>query len=315
MTAAEARLIFAALSAIDVTSPSLIGWEPLTQEFNPEIDRDVIQIVTTLAENAARGRKSKLVKEANGKLSIWTPPITKPVSLETPSYRAFRMPKIRGRRLHPDHSMPKTSTPPPAKESASRAPKKPDKLAIANLCDPDTYLEIITACLPEGKSLKDMPPAHLANAMALMAELLLGNHAIMAGPFSDENTLQVGFTLKFSKEKDTLEISYYPASKIKDSASKSVDDPNQSTLDEYAKKKAAEAPEPPEEQEPIDVIGLPAPESEPLGLPGPDPDNDGVIDADLIDSDDLDIQPKAPDEQPETTTPDVEESPDAPSAE
>lgn len=282
MTVDEARSIFDLIQPVDVFSPALIGWEPLTQEFTTS-DHDVLQIVTILQENALRGRKSRIVREATGRLSVWTPPIIKPVSIEVATAKTERLPRLRGYHLrskiyHPN-SMPKTSTPPPAKESP-RTPKKPDKLAIANLCDPDTYLEIITACLPEGKGQKDMPPAHLANAMALMAELLLGNHAIMAGPFSDENSLQVGFTLKFSKEKDTLEISYYPASKIKDSASKSVDDPNQSTLDEYAKKKAAETPEPPEEQPVIDVLGLPAPEPEPLGLP--EPTADGVIDAEVI---------------------------------
>lgn len=296
MTVDEARTIFDSIQPVDVFSPALIGWEPLTQEFTTS-DHDVLQIVTILQENALRGRKSRLVREATGRLSVWTPPIIKPVSIEVATTKTERLPRLRGYHLrskiyNPAPSMPKTSPPP-------TPTRKPDKLAIANLCDPDTYLEIITACLPEGKGQKDMPPAHLANAMALMAELLLGNHAIMAGPFSDENSLQVGFTLKFSKEKDTLEISYYPASKIKDSASKSVDDPNQSTLDEYAKKKAAETPEPPQEEEPINVIGLPAPE--PLGLPGPAAD--GVIDAEIVENDDLDIRPKAPADDTETPEP------------
>jgi hypothetical protein len=294
MTPDEARRIYEPLPVIDVQDASLIGWEPLTREFNPSFDRDILELITILRENAERGRKSKLVKETTGKVSIWTPPIAKPVSLDVATYRAARLPRPRGYTLrskipHPVPSMPKKTDTPPT--------RKPDKLAIANLCDPDTYLEIITACLPEGKGQKDMPPAHLANAMALMAELLLGNHAIMSGPFSDENSLQVGFTLKFSKEKDTLEISYYPGGKIKDSASKSVDDPNQSTLDEYAKKKAAETPEPPEEQPVIDVLGLPAPE--PLGLP--EPANDGIIDAEVVESDDLGILPKSPAENDSET--------------
>jgi len=273
MTADEARTLLSSLPVTPVQASSLIGWEPITEELDPADDADVQQLVDTIADNARRGRKSKLVVELSGKLSVWAVPITKPISLEIRNYS-------------PERNRTKTTMPKQAPAAEPSAPKKPDKAAIANLCDPDSYLETIRACLPEGKAQKDFPAVHIANAMANMAELLLGNHELMSGPFSDENTLTVNFIMKFAKEKDTLDCNFYPASKIKDSASQNVEDPNQGTLDQYAKEKAAKEPTP---EPPIEVLALPAPE--PLGLPEP-----VIIDAEIVETDAAEETPEPPTE-------------------
>lgn len=138
-----------------------------------------------------------------------------------------------------------------------------------NLCDPESFLPVITECLNEEQR-KVMRPEHMANFLALSAELFLTNFDGIAAAFEKQNGLELNFKAKLAQEKDTVDISYKPVEVYKDSASLNLPDPDQETMP-FMKKGNSSAP--PAEPEPVvveaEILELPAPLPEVLSLPSP----------------------------------------------
>ena len=152
--------------------------------------------------------------------------------------------------------------------STHKKNKAERKVALSQICDADSYLPIVEECLDD-KQKKELRPIHMANALALTAELFLLHYTAIATAFERCNGLEITFKVKLAQEKDTVEVAFKPVDTFKDSASANLpeeDDPSQPTFD------FAPAPQPPAaEPEPVEVeaevLGLPAPA---LGLPAPD---------------------------------------------
>ena len=97
---------------------------------------------------------------------------------------------------------------------------------LTQVCDAESYLPIITACLDEAQ-VKKLKPRHMANFMALSAELFIGNYSMIADAFERNNGLEIGFKAKLAQEKDNVEIQFKPVDVFKDSASANLPDEDQ----------------------------------------------------------------------------------------
>ena len=108
------------------------------------------------------------------------------------------------------------------------------KAMLTQVCDAENYLPIITACLDEAQT-KKLKPRHMANFMALSAELFISNYAMIADAFERNNGLEIGFKAKLAQEKDNVEIQFKPVDMFKDSASAMLPDEDQAEF-AFAKK-------------------------------------------------------------------------------
>ena len=137
------------------------------------------------------------------------------------------------------------------------------KMNLSALADADQYEPVVAGCLSE-KQAQLLPARHLANGLALMAELILTHYDGIAEAFDTNNGVEVALKLQLGGQKDELKISYKPASEVKDAASASVPDPNQAEM-EFVKPKPST---PPAGTGPIvEVEALPEPR---LALPAPE---------------------------------------------
>lgn len=159
--------------------------------------------------------------------------------------------------------------------SSKTKPNPKQKESVASICDPENYLEIITGCLTEEQAAL-MRPHHMANFMALAAELFLTNFTGIATAFEKQNGLEIVFKANLASGKDTVDVTYKPVAVYKDSASLNLpeeEDEKQATMD-FGKKKPEPQPEPVKPSEVVveaEVLALPAPKEEPLALPAPKP--------------------------------------------
>lgn len=101
---------------------------------------------------------------------------------------------------------------------------------IGQLCDADSYLTTITDCVDE-KQRKKLRPYHMANSMALVAELFLQNYDGISTAFERNGSLEVTFKAKLAQDKDTVEVSYKPVDTFKGSASADLPDEDQEVFD------------------------------------------------------------------------------------
>lgn len=140
------------------------------------------------------------------------------------------------------------------------------RAALKNICEPESFLPIVEQCVDPGQA-KKLRPHHMANFMALSAELFLIHYDGIGTAFERNNGLEVTFKLKLAAEKDNVELAFKPVDVFKDSASAPlpIEDPNQPDL--FKKKpEKPQAPEPAVEVESV-PLGLPAPV---MGLPAPE---------------------------------------------
>ena len=160
----------------------------------------------------------------------------------------------------------------------SKTDKANQKSIKTKLADPETYLEIISDCMGEQEK-EDLSPHHVANVMALSAELMLTYAGPIGRSFQDQGELDITLKAKLGSIKDTVQIQFKRAAELKDSASAEVPDPNQTEMDFKAGESPQETPDESSSSEEIDdteAKGLPAPLR---ALPSPDK----VIDAEVID--------------------------------
>ena len=116
------------------------------------------------------------------------------------------------------------------------------KAALTQICDADSYVAIIRESLSDEQE-KAHAPIHLANVLALTAEMYLLYYDSIGSAFATANDLAVTFNCKLSRDKDTVEISYMPVAKFKDSASATVEyDDNQPDLGDIKKEAKGRAP-------------------------------------------------------------------------
>lgn len=162
------------------------------------------------------------------------------------------------------------------------------KAMLTQVCDAENYLPIITACLDEAQ-VKKLKPRHMANFMALSAELFISNYAMIADAFERNNGLEIGFKAKLAQEKDNVEIQFKPVDVFKDSASANLPDEDQEEFP-FVKKPSAAAAATKAPVVDAEVLALPAPATV-LGLPFP------------IDGDEEEIPYQ---EKPKQRTPDEE---------
>ena len=137
------------------------------------------------------------------------------------------------------------------------------KLNLSALCDADQYEPVVEGCLSE-KQANILPPRHLANGLALMAELILTHYDGIAEAFDHNNGVEVSMKLQIGGQKDELKISYKPTSEVKDAAMAIVPDRNQAEMDFV--KPSSDAKNEPEIVEAEVIPTLPAPME---GLPAP----------------------------------------------
>lgn len=152
--------------------------------------------------------------------------------------------------------------------------KQAKKAIRSNLADPETYLETIAECMSEDEK-NSLSPHHIANVMALSAELMLTYAGSIGRSLEDQIELDVTLEAKLAKVKDTVQIQFKRSADLKDSASAEVPDPNQAEMDfkDGAGKTAPAACEQPAPETPM---GLPAPMK---GLPAP-------VEAEVVDEED-----------------------------
>lgn len=168
------------------------------------------------------------------------------------------------------------------------------KAALTQLCDAETYVEIIRQSITPEQA-KAHPPIHLANVLSLTAELYLMHFDSIGRSFTAANELAITFNAKLAKDKDNVEIAFLPVAKFKDSASANVEeDEDQPPLGDIAKEAKAEG-RAPKSAKSVPRLG----NSEPLALPAPE---DNVIEAEVVDQDDDDI-PIVTKAQPEEVSP------------
>lgn len=141
------------------------------------------------------------------------------------------------------------------------------RAAIIHICEPESYLPVVTECIDPAHA-KRLRAHHMANFLALSAELFLINYDGIATAFERNNGLEISFKLKLAPEKDNVDISFKPVDVFKDSASATLPDEDQPEL---FKKESKSPVKKPAEEPPIEVasvpLGLPAPV---LGLPAPE---------------------------------------------
>jgi hypothetical protein len=147
----------------------------------------------------------------------------------------------------------------------STSTKAQRKMNLSALADADQYEPVVAGCLSD-KQAKLLPARHLANGLALMAELILTHYDGIAEAFDTNNGVEISLKLQLGGQKDELKISYKPASEVKDAASAAVPDPNQEEMD-FVKPKPKPKPATASGPSVVDVEALPAPA---LGLPAPE---------------------------------------------
>jgi hypothetical protein len=109
-------------------------------------------------------------------------------------------------------------------------PRAPHPESLAEICNADAYAGLITACLDANQA-EQLSPHHLANFLALSAELYLSNHDSIAAAFERNNGLEVTFKLSISPEKDAVEMSFKPVDTYKQKATADVPDDDQHEFD------------------------------------------------------------------------------------
>ena len=118
------------------------------------------------------------------------------------------------------------------------------KTAISKVCDAESYVAILKASLTE-EQIKVHPPIHLANILALTAELYLLYYDAIGSSFATANELALTLQCKTGAGKDTVEISWLPVAKFKDSASATVEDDSQPDLGDIKKEAKSRPPSAP----------------------------------------------------------------------
>ena len=158
-----------------------------------------------------------------------------------------------------------------------------EKAIKSRLSDPDSYLETLAAAMSDSDK-KRMAPIHVANILALTADLTLSHMDGISEAFEKNNGLEITFKAKLAREKDNLTIQFKPVNEFKDSASASVPDPDQEEMD-FRDAKSAEGSDIPTHESddvPMKAKGLPNPLK---SLPSPEEDE--VIDAEIVDTDNV----------------------------
>jgi hypothetical protein len=141
------------------------------------------------------------------------------------------------------------------------------KMNLSALADADQYEPVVAGCLSE-KQAKLLPARHLANGLALFAELILTHYDGIAEAFDTNNGVEISLKLQLGGQKDEMKISYKPASEVKDSASATVPDPNQEEFG-FTKRPQPTPPTAPAARagQVVEIQALPEPM---LGLPAPE---------------------------------------------
>jgi len=151
--------------------------------------------------------------------------------------------------------------------STSKAQRK---MNLSALADAEQYEPVVAGCLSE-KQAKLLPARHLANGLALFAELMLTHYDGIAEAFDTNNGVEVSLKLQLGGQKDELKLSYKPTGEVKDSASATVPDPNQEEFGFTKPKQPSPPPAPAPAATVVDVdsvpMGLPEPR---LALPAPE---------------------------------------------
>ncbi len=165
--------------------------------------------------------------------------------------------------------MSKKAPTPPLADTAER------KELLSKITDPESYLPIITACMEGTEAVKRLRPHHMANTLALLADLFLSNYDSLSLAFERNFSLEIAFKAKLAQEKDTVEIQFKPIEVYKDSASLGVPPEGQEEFP-FVKKGATPMPPAPAAGSVVDAEVLPALPApvEPLGLPAPLPDDE-----------------------------------------
>ena len=110
--------------------------------------------------------------------------------------------------------------------------------AITTLCEIDSYLATVEACLTEEQK-KAFRAEHLASTLALVADLFLTHQEGIAEAFKRNNGLVVTFKVNYAPEKDTVTIEYKPVEVMKDSGSITLPEENQPELPGTERRKPA----------------------------------------------------------------------------
>lgn len=142
--------------------------------------------------------------------------------------------------------------------------KKEQKQGKVLITDPDNYTSIVDQCLDD-KVKEVLPSGHIANALALTADLMLTNAEGIAKAYDRQNGLELKFSIKLAQEKTNTAIQFKPLPDFKDSASANLDDPNQESFD-------FGSGESKEDKEPLRLPHAPTPKALPA------PKDDDVID-------------------------------------
>ena len=108
--------------------------------------------------------------------------------------------------------------------------KQDKKVLKMNLCDPDSYKQIMTDCL-DAKDLQKMNVNHMANMMALFAESLITYHPRIADLMECSSAVEYTINVKHASDKDTLKMKSKPVSAIDDTFTATCEDPDQGQMD------------------------------------------------------------------------------------
>lgn len=115
------------------------------------------------------------------------------------------------------------------------------KQALLQVCDAESYVAILKSSLTE-EQLKNHRPIHLANILALTAELYLTYYDAIGEAFETGQELAITLNCKIGASKDTIEIAWLPVAKFKDSASATVEDDSQPDLGDIKNEAKGRAP-------------------------------------------------------------------------
>ena len=119
---------------------------------------------------------------------------------------------------------------------------------------------------------ENLSPNHIANIMALSAEMMLTYAGPIGKSFQDQGELDLTLKAKLGAMKDTVQIQFKRAADFKDSASAELPDPNQAEMDFRERKdasKPADFSAGEDDTIPFESRSLPSPM---VGLPAPDDD-------------------------------------------
>ena len=254
MNPEQAAAILAGIETVPPEDTRLIGWEP---KHDPMECNDPL-LAAMIASNRWNEIPFRVVAVSRRQWQLW----------EQTSHAGFwktespnpqtNAARDTGRTETTEriHNMKNTTTP---TDSSDR------KAMLTQVCDAENYLPIIAACLDDAQS-KKLKPRHMANFMALSAELFISNYSMIAEAFERNNGLEIGFKARLAQEKDNVEIQFKPQDVFKDSASAPLPDEDQEEFP-FVKKSAPVSPAPGPVVE-AEVLALPAP-GEVLALPAP----------------------------------------------